>query len=223
MFNAGPSQSGKTELALRLLKERRVLIDKPVAKIFYCSPQAENLSSKDAAMRQDLRRLHSKTEFVHGLPDWEEMEHEAGKEENGIVLCILDDLATEIIASKSAMKAFTTTSHHANISVIYITQNVHQQGKFATTITANCNYKLLIADRANKLLLSTLSRAAFPGKANFLARAIEWLEQNFENNFNQYILLDSSSLSPLPHGMHVRTRIFSQPDGSYEPILFHPK
>lgn len=236
-FISGPSQAGKTYLTKQIVVEHARLINRPLKKIFYCTPPSPaRLSEEEEKLRHDLRAVFSSVEFVEGLPPWSEIALHAGdgggaeqhggaddRENDGGTLCILDDLATEVLQDPDMVTAFTTKSHHYNISIIFITQHYHMKGRFSTTIVQNCNYKILLNDRANKLFLSTISRQAFPGQNNFLGRAMTWCEKNIKSTFNHYLLIDSSSLSQLPSKARVRTNIFKMRDiDDYITIMFDP-
>ena len=54
-------------------------------------------------------------------------------------LVILDDLLTDVY-SKQLCEMFTRGSHHRNISVILITQNLFHQGRFCRDISLNAHY-----------------------------------------------------------------------------------
>jgi len=54
-------------------------------------------------------------------------------------LMILDDLLTDVY-SKQVCELFTRGSHHRNLSIILITQNLFHQRRFCGDITLNANY-----------------------------------------------------------------------------------
>jgi len=54
-------------------------------------------------------------------------------------LVILDVLLTDVY-SKQVCELFTRGSHHRNISVILITQNLYHQGRFCRDISLNAHY-----------------------------------------------------------------------------------
>jgi hypothetical protein len=69
-------------------------------------------------------------QFHEGVP--ENFENEEGKP----ALIILDDLLTEVYSEKVCL-LFTQGCHHRNISVILITQNLFQQGRYCRDISLN--------------------------------------------------------------------------------------
>ena len=70
--------------------------------------------------------------------------HEGVPEDFGITngepsLVILDDLLTDLY-SKQVCELFKRGSHHRNLSVILITQNLFHQGRFCRDISLNAHY-----------------------------------------------------------------------------------
>ena len=52
-------------------------------------------------------------------------------------LIIFDDLMTDAKCDKRIADLFTKGSHHRNISIVYLTQNVFPQGKVCRDIALN--------------------------------------------------------------------------------------
>jgi hypothetical protein len=74
-------------------------------------------------------------EFQQGLPDLDNLDP---REKHFI---ILDDLMDE--TDQRLASLFTTKSHHKNISVMYIVQNLFYRGKHHRTINRNAHYMVL--------------------------------------------------------------------------------
>jgi len=53
---------------------------------------------------------------------------------------VLDDLMEEGGQDKSVLDLFTKGSHHRNITVLYLTQDLFPPGKFSKTINRNAHY-----------------------------------------------------------------------------------
>ena len=72
-------------------------------------------------------------QFIEGLPeDWSDLIDPSGKN-----LIILDDLMSECGNNPEVTKLFTRGSHHLNLSVIYIVQNLFHQFKESRTVRLN--------------------------------------------------------------------------------------
>ena len=80
-------------------------------------------------------------EFIKGIPDIEKVQDS---------IIVMDDLMLEVIENKDILKLFTIGSHHKNISVIFLTQNVFEKGKYARSISLNSHYLILIQNRSDK-------------------------------------------------------------------------
>lgn len=64
--------------------------------------------------------------------------------------------------TKAVCELFTKGSHHKNISVILITQNVFHQGKYCRDISLNCKYLVLFKNPRDKSQVFPLARQVFP-------------------------------------------------------------
>ena len=61
------------------------------------------------------------------------------------------------------MKVFTERSHHQNIIVIFITQNIFHPGRRAGTISLNTQYMVLFANPKDRQQIKTLAQQMYPG------------------------------------------------------------
>lgn len=116
MTVAGPSQCGKTYFVTKLL-------------------QNYDVWSSIQNLKKFLESQIPIIEFRKGLLDDFYYVHDT--------LVVLDDLLTEWIDNKDALHLFTRGSHHRNISVIFLTQNIFQQGKYARSKSLNSHYLVM--------------------------------------------------------------------------------
>ena len=65
------------------------------------------------------------------------------------------------------MNLFTRGSHHRNLSVIYIVQNLFHQGKGSRSISLNRDYLVLFKNPRDKLQILTLAKQMYPGQTDF--------------------------------------------------------
>ena len=138
-------------------------------------------------------------EFVHGLPD--SFQRFYGPCHN---LIIIDDLQDEVANSKAVEQLFTRESHHRNVSVVYINQNLFYQGKHARTIALNTHYTILFRNpRASSQLRTLRSQTG-----------LKHLEEAYNDVMKQdqfgYVVIDLSPFSKTKY--KVRTRIFPEED-----------
>ena len=78
-----------------------------------------------------------------------------------LCLIILDDLLNEIY-SKEMCHLFTKGSHHRNISVILIRQNLIHQARYCRDISLNAKYIVLLKNTRDKRQFTYLAPQVYP-------------------------------------------------------------
>ena len=73
-------------------------------------------------------------------------------------LLVLDDQMLEAGNLEETSKLFTLGSHHRNITVFYINQNVFDKGKVNTTIALNSDHMVLFKNPRDKGQMRSLSQ-----------------------------------------------------------------
>ena len=106
----------------------------------------------------------SHLEFREGLPTPEQLSPMSGTEHTCLVV---DDLILEVKNNPRLEKLWTVQSHHYNITVLYLTQNLFERGKAARTISLNTDIFCIFANLRDKFQLCTL-----PGKLFMAIQAI---------------------------------------------------
>ena len=152
MVVSGPTSSGKSVFTRRLLKHAQDILAPPPERILYCY-----------GIYQDIFADMQGVEFHEGVPQLSEFD---GKKRT---LLVLDDLMHE--TSTTVSQIFTKISHHANISVVYLTQNIFYANKENRTITLNAQYIVLFKNVRDKSQISYLARQMYPGKAAHMVEA----------------------------------------------------
>ena len=171
---AGPTQSGKTTLLKKILENNQLYIQPPPTRVIYCYSRWQD--------NFDILKLSiPNIEFKIGLIDIDEL----SKVQNNLV--ILDDLMTESEKDNSILNLFTVDSHHKNISVILISQNLFSQGKYSRTISLNCQYLIILNNPRDKSQIYFLARQMYPTNPNFL---IECYNDATENKEYGYLFID---------------------------------
>ena len=129
MMVTGPSGSGTTEWTRKLLLTS--LIHPPPELIFWCFGQWQPLY-------EDLQKRIPWIEFVHSIPDYLNSPQFINPGKRNLI--IFDDLMTEAKCDQRIVDHFTKGSHHRNISIVYLTQNVFPHGKACRDIALNTQY-----------------------------------------------------------------------------------
>ena len=109
------------------------------------------------------------------LPDFVEVSEGLGciEEIDGSepTLVILDDLMQEAGEDRNVANLFTKGSHHKDMSVLMLVQNMFHHGKFMRTISLNTHYMILFKNPRDAGQIRHLASQMFPGNARFLVDA----------------------------------------------------
>jgi hypothetical protein len=185
---AGPTRSGKTTLISKILDQSNDgLVAPPPDRIVYCYSEWQDsfddikMSRARSAHFNQSSNAKTDVEFVEGLPDIENFDPRINN------LLILDDLMTQCGKNPKILELFTVCSHHKNISVFFITQNVFAQEKNMRSISLNSQYIILTNNPRDKLQLVNLAKQVFPGGTKFFAEAYN--DAVTQKKFG-YLLLD---------------------------------
>ena len=180
---AGPTASGKSVFTIRLINEAASLITPPPEKIIYCY-----------GVYQPIFCELPHVTFNEGLPDNSEFD---GKQRT---LLIIDDLMSE--AGDGVSNIFTKISHHRNVSVIFLTQNLFYKSKQSRTMNLNTQYLVLFKNPRDALQVATLGRQMYPNNSKFL---VEAFKDATEKPYG-YLLLDLRA--DTLEKFRIRTNIF---------------
>ena len=101
---------------------------------------------------QKLYETLPQVEFVQGLTQ------DFNPEQNNLL--IIDDLMSE--NDKAIANLFTKGSHHKNIRVIYIVQNLFNKSKEHRTISLNSQYLVAFKNPRDTNQISALARQIYP-------------------------------------------------------------
>lgn len=118
------------------------------------------LNGETNALPRNIYSLAKNVDVSSEIPDSFE-----NVPENSLI--IIDDLMTSAY-TKGICDLFTKGSHHKNISVILITQNVFHQGKYCRDISLNCKYLVLFKNPRDKSQIFPLARQIYPENSKAL-------------------------------------------------------
>lgn len=141
---SGPTGCGKTYLLLNILKHAHIFDESPVRIIWCYSIYQEIFTEyKDAI------------EFHEGLCDIKSLQNIPGHK-----IIILDDLMNKL--NEDVAETFTVFSHHLNITVFFITQNIFHKNKYMRDVSLNTQYLILFGQRRDASQVSVLATQMFP-------------------------------------------------------------
>lgn len=152
----GPSSCGKTYFLKLLLNKHTEIIQPPIDKVvwFY-------------SIYQPLYDEIPNVTFVEGFPT--DYKSYLGTR----TLFILDDLIAEYGNSKELVAMYTKVSHHLNISIFTITQNIFHKGPAYREISLNSHYMFLFKNRRDVTQITHLGRQLYPRKTKYFLEAYD--------------------------------------------------
>ena len=92
--------------------------------------------------------------FHEGVPTHEQLKEWFGDKKGGLL--ILDDLMVEGGDNKDILNLFTQYSHHMNVTVFYLCQDMFPHGKYAKSISRNAQYIVAFKNPRDQVALRTL-------------------------------------------------------------------
>ena len=137
--------------------------------------------------------LLDKADFVQGLPDLPLYSAEP-------LLLVIDDQMHGVDQRISSL--FTKGSHHRNLSVIYIVQNLFDQHKEHRTISLNAHYLVIFKNPRDGSQIVHLSKQMYPGKTHYVRQAFALATRQAHG----YLVVDLKQNTP--EGMRLRSHIF---------------
>ena len=179
---SGPTGSGKTEFVAKLnenISDMMVLVPE---KIVWCYGEWQRRLEKIRDV-ESIEGLAPKDTF-----DWRE---------KGVV--IIDDLMNE--TNRSVTDLFTKGSHHRNISVMYIAQNLFNKGKEYRTISLNSHYIVFKNPRDSSQIIR-LAKQAYTSRPKIAQQAFA----DATSDPYGYLLFDFKQSTP--EKFRLRSKIF---------------
>lgn len=185
---SGPTGCGKSQFTARLLIES--MFEPMPERIMWIYSEWQPLYN-ELLTQLDI-------DFIKGFPPnlYESISPDTTN------LIILDDQMSSIGDSKTLKDLFTKGSHHRNLTVIYIVQNMYDQGRSMRTTSLNTQYQIVFKSPRDSSQVARLGATMFPNNKRFLSAVFaEVTEEPFG-----YLLID---LRPeTPTSARVRSHIF---------------
>ena len=191
---SGPTGCGKTIFVKKFLK----YIDR------FSDTHFERMIPYYGEWQSGYRDLGKDFEFREGLPqntDW--------LNDPKPNLIIIDDLMRKSSSGGAIVNLFTKGSHHNNLSVIFIIQNIFHQGKGQRDISLNAQYTLIFRNLRDRAQIRHLARQVYPENPRFLEDAF----QDATTQAFGYLLLDLKQTTA--DNCRFRTCIFADDEYQY--------
>jgi hypothetical protein len=133
-------------------------------------------------------------EFEQGIPL--DLEKDSYLDPTVRNMIVLDDLMTTASKDPCITDFFTEGSHHRNLSVVVLNQNLYFSKD--PTQRRNCHYLFLLKNPVDKQNIMTLAKQMYPGKTQYM---LEKFEQAVQKPF-QFLLVVLKTATP----EHLRLR-----------------
>ena len=180
---SGPTACGKTQWVMNFIDNITEMMNPVPSRVVYSYSE----------WQPSYANLPSYVELQEGLCHIPE-------NSNQPMLLIIDDQMNEV--NKDVMRLFTKGSHHRNISVIYIVQNLFYSNKDHRTISLNAHYLVLFNNPRDRSQIINLGKQMCPGE-------IEYVKESFDLATREphgYLLVDLKQTTP--RDLRFRGRIF---------------
>jgi len=155
------------------LKNMDDMINIPIHEVIWCFDEHQQLYDK---VLNEIDRVN----FHKGLINIEDIKTEDQKAR----VIIIDDLMRE--ADDRVADMFTKGSHHRNLSVIFISQNLFNQGKGKRDISLNAHYMIVFKNPRDKAQILFFARQVHPENPKFILEAF----QDATSKPHGYLLFD---------------------------------
>lgn len=190
MIIAGPSGCGKTTFTCNLINNLQVIVP-IIKKVVWCNNEIGALPSKSTWTK------NINIEYKNKIPE------NFANTENQPILIILDDMMVDATASQQVCELFTKGSHHRNMSVVLITQNIFHQSKYCRDISLNAKYIVIFKNPRDKAQFNHLARQIYPENV----KALQNLYKEVTAVGHSYLFIDlSQGVNDL---LRFRTDIFN--------------
>lgn len=189
----GPTSCGKTVFVSKFLHNLDVMVDQKIQEIIWCYGESQQ-------MHDELKRtLSTPLKFVEGIPNLNEISSEATPPPR---LIVIDDMMRE--SDGKVVDVFSKGSHHRNLSIIFITQNIFHQGKGARDMSLNAHYLVIFKNPRDRSQFQTMARQIYPEDTKFVTEAYN----DATSQPHSYLLIDLRQ--DTPDAFRFRSEIFPE-------------
>ncbi|MCP4473327.1 MAG: hypothetical protein GY821_01890 [Gammaproteobacteria bacterium] len=198
MIVSGPSQAGKTQFVVQLIKNIEKMSTVRPTEIFWCYSEFQPIYTEIAALPN--------VQLIEGVPQLSEL-----KQEKKAKLVILDDLMNEISKSSMLSTLFSKGCHHWSLSCVHIVQNLFFNNLRNARI--NANYLVLFKSPSDKLQISNLARQLYPRKSQYFMQSFS----DATSEPYRYLLVDLTQT--IDDRLRLRTNLFP----GETPVVYCPR
>ena len=158
----GPSLSGKSTMMFNILAQKSDAFDKLMGRIYYCYGTFSEQYNKIK------KQLGNDIEFFSGIPTEEMVRKWASASKGLAIILVLDDLMEQISKSVTCQDLVTKITHHCEMALFILTQNMFQKGPIFRCVSLNTHYFIIMKTKRDQQQLLHFGRQIFPFKTNYL-------------------------------------------------------
>lgn len=170
----GPSMVGKTRLTIDIINSN--VYDTAIKRVQWFSEASSVPERSSITDSIDI-------EFIHNLPE----QFLNGTSEP--LLIVIDDFMDEAMNSAAVSKLFTKDSHHQNISVILLTQNIYNPGKYSRNISLNSSFYILFRNIRDQTQINRFLQQVCGSNAKAIQKVFK---DAVHNKPHSYLFIDFS-------------------------------
>jgi hypothetical protein len=197
----GPTFSGKTTLVTKILENQEQLFNLKFDRILYCS-DGSMLKTRNQVENIETYECFDKDLFDQFDPNMRNC-------------LIIDDFMHRAANDIQISELFTKRSHHQNVTIILLMQNIFPKSKYMTDIKRNASYIFLMSNPVDEKSIKLLSQHLDPSNPSFIYNC--FIDAT-KNKPYSYLFLD---LNPgQSNEVRVRTNVIESTDGSSEQIVY---
>lgn len=202
---SGATQSGKTSWLKKVIDHKNQLFEHPQVNTSDNQDPPDDRLSKPFtkiiyyySIWQDLFNEMSFVEFRKGSNFKSDDLLNTTPEYSMI---IFDDLMNDVVNSKEIEELFISGSHHKNLTLVYINQNLFHSGKYSKTIRLNSTYMVLFKNLQDVKQVTCLGSQL--GMSDILPKAFQDILKNSQYG---YLIIDLSLKNTFP--VKIKSNIF---------------
>lgn len=185
---SGPSGAGKTQLTRDIIEnyDKTTTIRKEKIKVMWAYKMVESL--------KPFKNPKIEVSFFEGVPTMNQIRNEKPD------ILVLDDLILQVAKNDNITEIFLMGSHHRNVTVFLLAQNIFAQGNAMRSISLQARYLIFMK--------SMRDQAQFKKMATQIAIPYQRLIRDYQKFTERpfgYICIDLSQETPLD--IRLRTNI----------------
>ena len=199
---SGPSNSGKTSLLFKILRRGEELLEYPkcLQNILYYYKQWQPGFDELSAEMNII--------YVNSVPSVDNIREKTQDfSQTGGSIIIVDDFMQELTTDVSVL--FSTLSHHLNITVFLLTQNLFSKNPVFRDISLNATYNIIFKNPRDASQITHFAKQYAPGKASFIMAAYK----DATKKPHSYILFDNHQV--MSDDVRIRSNILQE---NHDPV-----